>query len=520
MSTFPALHEFLARSAQEFPQRTAVEEADGGAISYHDLAALSGRLQQWLASLGVGRNDRVGIYLRKSIDSVAAIFGILRSGAAYVPVDATAPSSRNAYILYNASAKAIIVEGRFVDGLQSELAALGAAPSLLILDDVGGGAALVAALEKTASTALNVTDVTTHPDDLAYLLYTSGSTGTPKGVMLSHRNATCFVDWCSDLFQPNPDDRFSSHAPFHFDLSILDLYVPIKHGAAVVLFGESLGKEPLGLAQKIAERRITIWYSAPSILSMLAQQGRLDRHDYAALRMVFFAGEVFPLKHWRALHALWPHPRYFNLYGPTETNVCTSYEVPAEVPSDQIEPFPIGHVCAHYRARVIDPDGQDVASGSEGELCIAGPGVMQGYWGLPEQNARVFLDDSDGVRWYRTGDVVQQQSDGAFRFLGRRDRMIKKRGYRVELGEIEAALYRHPDVKEAAVIALSDEEKGVQVRAFLSTKDGGRLSLIELKRFCAERLPLYMVPDGFSFLGGLPKTSTDKIDYQKLKELP
>jgi acyl-CoA synthetase (AMP-forming)/AMP-acid ligase II len=165
---------------------------------------------------------------------------------------------------------------------------------------------------------------------------------------------------------------------------------------------------------------------------------------------------------------------------------------------------------------VIDADGRPVTFGSEGELCIAGPGVMQGYWSLPEQNSRVFLTDPDGVRWYRTGDIVQAQPDG-YKFLGRRDRMIKKRGYRVELGEIEAALYRHPEIKEAAVLAVSDEDAGVRVQAFLTTKDGRRLSLIELKRFCAERLPLYMVPDLFTFLDALPKTSTDKVNYQALR---
>jgi acyl-CoA synthetase (AMP-forming)/AMP-acid ligase II len=236
--------------------------------------------------------------------------------------------------------------------------------------------------------------------------------------------------------------------------------------------------------------------------------------------MVLFAGEVFPVKHLRALKALWPGPRYFNLYGPTETNVCTWYEIPRDIPPDRTDAYPIGRVCAHYRDRVVDPEGRIVPDGSEGELCIAGPGVMQGYWNLPAQNGRVFLDDSNGTRWYRTGDVVQREPDGNYRFLGRRDRMIKKRGYRVELGEIEAALYRHPAVKEAAVVAVVDpSDDGTRVRAFLSTKGGERLSIIALKQFCADQLPLYMVPDTFAFLPALPKTSTDKVDYQRLKEM-
>src|SRR5262249_25456333 len=159
---------------------------------------------------------------------------------------------------------------------------------------------------------------------------------------LSHSNAACFIDWCSDVFQPHEHDRFSSHAPFHFDLSIFDIFVAIKHGATLVIVDEHLGKEPARLGPWIAEKRLSVWYSAPSILTRTAQFGNLDKHDYSSLRTVLFAGEVFPIKHLRALKALWKHPRYFNLYGPTETNVCTWYEVPRQIPDSQTEPVPIG----------------------------------------------------------------------------------------------------------------------------------------------------------------------------------
>ncbi len=519
MGSSAGLFGLLADAADRSPQCIAVEEAEGGSIGYAALTTLAGRFRDWLTVASVGRGDRVGVYQRKSIDSVASIFGVLASGAAYVPLDPTAPAGRNAYILHNCQVKAVAVERQFVGPLQEELTKLGSYPEWLVIDEAGGGLGLQAALEREETPMTSQAAATVEPDDLAYLLYTSGSTGVPKGVMLSQQNALCFINWCSDVFQPAADDRFSSHAPFHFDLSILDLYVPLKHGATLVLFGESLGKEPARLAERIAAKRITHWYSAPSILSMLVQQGRLDQYDWSALRMVLFAGEVFPVKHLRALKAAWSTPRYFNLYGPTETNVCTWYEVPEVVPEDRTEPYPIGRTCPHYRDRVIDPSGEEAPLGVEGELCIAGPGVMRGYWSLPEQNRRVFLDDAEGTRWYRTGDVVALESDGNFRFLGRRDRMIKKRGYRVELGEIEAALYRCPDVREAAVIAEANDD-GVRVRAFLSTKDGKRLSLIALKQFCAAQLPLYMIPDAFSFLESLPKTSTDKVDYQVLKNQP
>ena len=287
----------------------------------------------------------------------------------------------------------------------------------------------------------------------------------------------------------------------------------------VAAVGEDLGKDPPQLGAFIAERRISIWYSVPSILSLLTQFGRLHQHDYGALRTVLFAGEVFPVKHLRALAQAWPGRDYYNLYGPTETNVCTYQRIPDEIPAERTQPYPIGAVCSHLRAMVVDEQGGEVARGCEGELCISGPGVMQGYWNLPEQTARAFLVDAAGVRWYRTGDVVTEDAAGAYTYLGRRDRMVKRRGYRVELGEIEACLYRHPDVVEAATIALADEDAGVRIKAFVACREGKRPSLIELKRFCSTHLPLYMVPDLFSFPAALPKTSTDKTDYQKLKEL-
>jgi amino acid adenylation domain-containing protein len=369
-----------------------------------------------------------------------------------------------------------------------------------------------------AAPAPAVDTVRANPADLAYILYTSGSTGKPKGVMLSQDNAVSFVDWCSETFNPAATDRFSAHAPFHFDLSILDIHVCIKHGATLVLIGEDAGKDAPRLAQLIADERISIWYSAPSILSLLAQFGNLQRHDWSALKQVLFAGEVFPVKHLRTLVEQWPAPRYFNLYGPTETNVCTWYEVPTPIPPERTKPYPIGHTCSHVASRVVDELGNDVPRGTEGELCISGRGVMQGYWALPERTAQGFLRDP-ATRWYRTGDIVTEADDGCFTYLGRRDRMVKRRGYRIELGEIEAALYRHAGVKEAAVVAFADEDAGVSISAFLSSHEARHPSLIEIKRFCAEHLPLYMVPDRFVWHDSLPKTSTDKVDYQRLKEM-
>ncbi|MEP7344889.1 MAG: AMP-binding protein, partial [Gemmatimonadaceae bacterium] len=347
----------------------------------------------------------------------------------------------------------------------------------------------------------------------------SGSTGKPKGVMLTHGNATSYVDWCGEVLAPSPSDRFSSHAPFHFDLSILDLYVPLATAATVVLIDAEQGKEPLKLAALIADRALTVWYSTPTVLSLLSQFGKLEQYDFSSVRMVIFAGEVFPIKHLRAVKRHFPSARFFNLYGPTETNVCTYYEIPDTIPDDRTDPYPIGTVCSHFRARVIDEEERDVQRGELGELVVRGAGTMRGYWNLPERSALAFQTDAEGNAWYRTGDIVIEDSDGVFAYVGRRDRMVKRRGYRVELGDIEAGLYRHPHVKEAAVVALKDGDAGVTIRAFVCMADDYPRSVIEMKRFCAEVMPGYMVPDTFVFRNELPRTSTDKTDYQQLLQL-
>lgn len=525
------LHEGFESSARSTPGQIAVVEPGRGSMSYGELDALSGRVRDQLQALGIGGGHRVGLFMRKSADTVAVILGILRAGATYVPVDSAAPPARGAYILDNCQVSAQFVDAEQAQRLGIELQALGArGTSWVVPAGDAPGRGLTEALDEwrrehpsaeplPGQAPGQASGQAPSADDLAYILYTSGSTGKPKGVCLSHRNATSFVDWCSETFLPVSQDRFSSHAPFHFDLSILDLYVCFAHGATLVLVGEDIGKDAPRLARLIAEERITIWYSAPSILSLLAQFGDLARHDYGALREVLFAGEVFPVKHLRSLSLLWPRPRYFNLYGPTETNVCTWHEVVLPVPPQRSQPYPIGQVCSHLRSRVADEAGTPVASGDEGELCIEGPAVMQGYWSLPEQTARGFWRDADGTAWYRTGDIVTEAEGGCYTYLGRRDRMVKRRGYRVELGEIEAALYRHDRVKEAAIVSFADDEAGIRIVAYLSCRDERPPGLIEMKRYCSENMPLYMIPDRFMWLQALPKTSTDKVDYQSLKEL-
>lgn len=513
-----ALHRTLGDSARRSPERIAVEEESGSAIRYRELDALSDRVRDRLVHSGVGPGDRIGVCLPKTIDGVAAIFGILKTGAAYVPLDPTGPPTRAALILSDCGVRAVIVASAQREQLSAEVVRLAAEPRWFAVDEPGGGKGIAALLDREdARDPAPVAPLhASAPDERAYILYTSGSTGRPKGVVLSHRNALSFVDWCSETFAPRESDRFSSHAPLHFDLSILDLYLPLRHGAAVVLIGEKTSKEPAALAALIERARISVWYSTPSILRLLMQYGKLRERDCSRLRLVFFAGEVFPVAQLRSAMQQLPGAAWFNLYGPTETNVCTWHPIPAEIPVEQTQPFPIGRVCAQLEAQVVGADDRPLPAGAEGELLIRGPNVMQGYWQLPERSAAAFLGDDPQTRWYRTGDLVVEEAGGVFRYLGRRDRMVKKRGYRVELGEIESCLHHHPEIFEAGVVALPDPGGELRVVAHVATAGGARLSLIALKRFCSESLPLYMVPDAFQFHAQLPKTSTDKLDYQEL----
>ncbi len=523
------LGQLLEHVAIERPDHAAVVDEQGRIWTYAELARSADRLATRLARWGVGRGDRVGVFLPKGFEAVAALHGILQVGAAYVPVDPTAPVIRGAGILADAGVKAVVVLDEFADDLRAHWPGSGPQPRFVVVDGSDEGGRSESAATKVrgpldarwdsvmADLAPSPLSPATDPDDLAYILYTSGSTGMPKGVMLSHRAAFAFLDWCSSTFDLTPSDRFASHAPFHFDLSIFDLFASCRVGATLALIGEATGKDPARLAKFLKDSGVTVWYSAPSILRMLVERGDVDRADFPAPRLVLFAGEVFPIAPLRKLRAAWPDADLWNLYGPTETNVCTAQKVPRTIPPEIDEPYPIGTVCSSDLARVVDEHGREVAPGSVGELIINGPSVMLGYWGRPDLTARAFMLD-DGGAWYRTGDLVSDLGGGSYRFHGRRDRMVKKRGYRIELGEVEAALYRHEAVDRAAAIARVGED-GVTITAFVAMKPGTKGSIIALKRHCTRHLPPYMVPDEVQFLSNLPTTSTDKVDYQGLKQM-
>jgi amino acid adenylation domain-containing protein len=512
------LHQLLAESAARRPDATAAT-FEGESLTYGELERLTDSLSHVLREQGVRRGDRVALFMNKSLGSVLATHGILKAGAAYVPLDPNAPPQRLAYILGNCGVRCLVASTKKADALR-KIAAEGAKLESVVWIDAGEAelpsARSVPWSEAAARREAGPAERGAIESDLAYILYTSGSTGTPKGVMISHRNALAFVDWAAAEFRLSAEDRLSSHAPLHFDLSIFDLYATMKAGASLALVPDGTSTFPVKLAQWIAANGITVWYSVPSILTLLLLKGGLERVDLAKLRLVLFAGEVFPTKYLRDLTRALAHVDFVNLYGPTETNVITWYRVPA-LADGQNEPIPIGRACANSDVFLVDDEGRQVdGPGAQGELYARGPTVAQGYWADPEKTARGFVQNPFqphfADRAYRTGDIVALGADGEIRLLGRRDRMIKSRGYRIELDEIETVLYAHPEVKEAAVIGVPDELAGNTIQAFVA----GGASLAELRDHCLAKLPRYMVPERFELLEVLPKTSTGKVDRPAL----
>ena len=357
--------------------------------------------------------------------------------------------------------------------------------------------------------------------DLAYILYTSGSTGTPKGVMISHRNSLTFVDWAAAAVGLSEQDRVCSPAPLHFDLSVFDVFATCRAAACLAVLPAGAATFPVSIARWLEAERISVWYSVPSVLTLLACYGSLQQFDLSGLRTVIFAGEVFPPKHLARLMAELPHPRYLNWYGPTETNVCTAFEVPAGEADGR--PAPIGKACANTEVFAVTSEGHRVSRpGEVGELYVRGPSLMRGYWGQPAKTSEALVRnplraESDELV-YRTGDLVTLEPSGNYAYLGRRDSMVKIRGYRVELGEIEATLYRHPAIREAAVLPVPDELLGNRLRAVLTADGAGNLTRENVLDHCRQWLPGYMVPDIVEFREALPRTSTGKVDRAGLAQ--
>jgi amino acid adenylation domain-containing protein len=513
------LHQAVNAACERDPHQEAVRYS-GKHLTYQDLMFKASSLARALVEQGVKRGDRVGVYMNKCLESAVGIYGAMMAGAAYVPLDPFAPVARLGYTIHDCGIRFLLTNnGKIerVSQLVAEQVGLECLIGVQSQDDLP--VRCIPWDDVYSLPSLPPIDVGTIEQDLAYILYTSGSTGVPKGIMHTHRSGLSFAQWAADAYGFLPTDRISNHAPLHFDLSTLDFFASALAGATTVIIPEPVTKFPVSLSKLMADEKLTVWYSVPFALIQMLQHGKLESRDLSSLRWVLFAGEPFPTKHLRQLMAQLPHANFSNLYGPTETNVCTYYNVP-ELPADD-QPIPIGRPCANVEDLVVDLDDKPVPAGEVGELLIRGGVVMRGYWGQLDMTHRGFYRRQvfSGYEdiFYRTGDLVQLQADGNYKYLGRKDRQIKTRGYRVELDDIEVALLSHDLVEEAAVYPVPDGQGSNLIEAAVIPKSRMGLTSTELIDHLSLRLPAYAIPAKIHITSDFPRTSTGKINRRELQ---
>ncbi|MEV6596185.1 amino acid adenylation domain-containing protein [Actinoplanes sp. NPDC051346] len=476
--------ERIRQQCRRTPEATAVL-TDGVALSYGELDVASDRLAARLAATGA---RRIGLLTGPGADTVVGVVAIGRAGAAWVPLDASHPPARLIDQLTRAGVDVVVHD----DGTRDAAAALGD----LTLIETGDGVDA----EPPA--------VTTGPDDDAYVIFTSGSTGRPKGVVVHHAAMAHYLDWAVETFGYSAGDRLAQTASICFDASVRQLLAPLLVGATVVAWDRDTVRDPDELLNRVERDRITVWSSVPTLWERLlgAAEKRSRRPDLA-LRWVHVGGEELSAAHVRRWFDLvGPGARLSNLYGPTETTINATAHVIDRRPGDDEVRLPIGRPIAGALAEVIGPDGRECGPGEVGELYLGGVGVAAGYLDDPEQTAAAFVE-RDGMRWYRSGDRAHRDKAGVLWFRGRVDDQVKLHGHRVEPGEVEAVLRRHPTVDRCAV-----RVDGGRMFAWVQPRGGLRPGGAELRAYLEGLLPSYLVPARVEVVAALPLTATGKVD--------
>ncbi len=490
-----SIHELFEAQAAKTPDAVAVQD-DARTLTYRELDTRANQLANHLASLGVGRGALVGVSVERSVEMMVALFGVMKAGAAYVPLDPDYPADRLAFMLNDSGAQVLVTHEA-------------------VRERFGGFGGMVVSLDRDAAAlvrapAPHVRHATT-PDDLAYVIYTSGSTGVPKGAMLPHRAVVNYLQWMQAQFSLGAGDCVLQKAPVSFDASVWELYLPLIAGARLFLARPDGHRDPEYLVATIAAQRVTVLQFVPSLLAVVLDDLAMACKD---VRLLILGGEALPADLATRLRARLPTLIVYNLYGPTECAVyATAWELPADFRGSII---PIGKPIANDRVYVLHRGTSQLAPmGVAGELCIAGTGVGTGYLNRPELTAERFVADPfrDG-RMYRTGDLARWRANGDLEFLGRIDHQVKVRGFRVELGEIESALGALPGVRECAVIQRSDALVG-----YVVLHGDASVNREALRTALRGRLPDYMVPGTLMVLDAMPLNANGKLDRKALPDV-
>ncbi|HST63247.1 MAG TPA: amino acid adenylation domain-containing protein, partial [Longimicrobium sp.] len=482
------VHRRVQAQAARTPDAVAVVSG-AERLTYAELDAWSNRIAGALRARGAAPGRIVGVFVDRGAGMVAALLGVLKTGAAYLPLDPVYPPERIAYMLEDAGAALVLVDTD----------AFGAAEGVVRLS-----------ARPAAGEAVEAVSADVDASDRAYLIYTSGSTGRPKGVEVEHGSLSAFLAAMEAAPGMGADDVMLAVTTLSFDISILELFLPLVAGARVVVGSRDEVVDGLALARTIVREGVTVMQATPATWRMLVQTGWSGAPALRAL----CGGEALTAELAEALLAR--AGEVWNLYGPTEATVWCSARRVTEPGAGVVS---IGGPIAGARLYVLDERLNPIPAGIPGELYVGGAGVARGYLGRPALTAERFVADpfaGGDARMYRTGDRVRWAADGTLTFMGRLDGQVKLRGYRIELGEVESELLRHPGVSAAAAVVREDVPGDPRLVAYLVGKDGAVPAGPELRAFVQRRLPEYMVPSAFVPLDAIPLTGSGKVDRRAL----
>ncbi|MEU1985611.1 amino acid adenylation domain-containing protein [Nocardia sp. NPDC019395] len=486
------------RSAVEIDPTAPALTAEGETISYREFGERADRLARWLVSQRIGPETVVVVAMRRCADAVIAAHAISRSGGVYLPVDPGQPAERLDTILTTAAPALVLTTS--ADGFATERAPVVATDTL---DLAGFAAGALTDAERIAPL---------RPDNAAYLLFTSGSTGVPKGVTVTHEAIINTFAWLQEQHRFGAGDTMLYRTPATFDASLLEIYLPLLVGARIVLARPNGHRDPYYQAQLMADERVTAVQMTSSMLTTMAEES--DLSGCSALRCVFTGGEPLPSTTAQRLREA-TGTKVNNLYGPTEAAVCITYHVTDDT---DIETVPIGRPPGGAGVRVLDERLRPVSFGTVGELYLTGVQLARGYLHEPARTARTFVADpaGSGELMYRTGDLVRWGANSELDYIGRTDSQVKLRGQRIELGDIESAVLRRPEIAQAAVILREDIPGDQRLVAYLRARSGATVDTDAVRTALRETLPSYMIPAAFVELDEIPMTVSDKLDRKAL----
>ncbi|HEX8087809.1 MAG TPA: amino acid adenylation domain-containing protein, partial [Blastocatellia bacterium] len=499
------VHELFEAQAARAPDADAVVFGDSR-LTYGELNDRANQLASALRGLGVGPESRVALLLERSLEMVVSLFAILKAGAAYVPLGATIPTERLAFMLEDSRAEAVLTEERLLDRLPEKR------PEVICPDILREPFAGADSLDGKAT-----------PSNLAYIIYTSGSTGAPKGVMIEHRTLVRYIEWMGDRYEFGPGDRFLQFSSISFDASVEDIFGSLTRGATLVLPAESAMDSASSFIDECREHEITV-VNLPTAYwhELVVNTTSEDWASLERLRVLIVGGEralAGRLRDWQKVAS--SRVRFANEYGPTEATICSTAWEPGDHLNAEFNEVPIGRPIRNVQAYILDRRLRPVPVGVVGELHIGGLNLARGYHERPDLTAEKFIpnpfSDQPGGRLYKTGDLARYLPEGDIEFTGRSDHQVKVRGFRIELGEVEAALVRHPLVADVAVLAKEATSGTLRLVAYVVASDTS-LTTGELRSFARKKLPDYMVPSAFVLLDRLPMTPAGKLNYRALPE--